>query len=153
MDNNTKKGLEYFEKKDYEKAINFFQKSIELHGGDFWTYNNIATSYYNLEDYNNAIEFYLKTLNLNQKAPDVYMNLANAYKANGDLLSAFEILTIGLEKNPENIDMRHLKAIFLYEDMQYDLAIDELEKVLDKDEFDLDSNYDIAKIYFDMGLY
>ena len=58
------------------------------------------------------------------------MNLANAYKANDDLLSAFEILTIGLEKTPDNIDMRHLKALFLYEDMQYDLAIDELEKVL-----------------------
>ena len=113
MDKNTQTGLEYFEKKDYEKAINFFQKAIELNGGDFWTYNNIATAYYHQEDYNNAIEFYLKTLNLNQKAPDVYMNLANAYKANGDLLSAFEILTIGLEKNPDNIDMRHLKAIFL----------------------------------------
>ena len=37
--------------------------------------------------------------------------------------------------------------------MQYDMALDELEWILDKDEFDLNANYDIAKIYFDMGLY
>ena len=59
MDKNTKLGLELFEKKDYKKAIDYFQKSIELTGGDFWTYNNIATAYYKLEDFENAIEFYL----------------------------------------------------------------------------------------------
>ena len=71
MDKNTKKALELFNKKQYQEAINYFQKSIELTGGDFWTYNNVATAYYNLGDYQNAIEFYLKALNLNPKAADV----------------------------------------------------------------------------------
>ena len=45
MDKNTKKALEFFNKKDYKQAINYFQKSIELTGGDFWTYNNIAIKF------------------------------------------------------------------------------------------------------------
>ena len=92
-------------------------------------------------------------LNLNPKAADVYMNLANAYKSNNELPIAIDVLSTGIAKNPDNNDIRHLKALFLYADMQYDMALDELEWILDKDEFDLNANYDIAKIYFDMGLY
>lgn len=68
----NKSGLAFYEKQQYDKALDHFLKALELTNDHLWmayTYNNMGNCYRNLGDRNRAAESFGKAANLNPNEP------------------------------------------------------------------------------------
>mgnify|MGYP003293801056 CR=1 FL=1 len=54
---------------------------------------------------------------------------------------------------PDEMVLAHYLARFYMEDARLDLAIDELEKILEKQPENYDAYYDLGKVHFELGNY
>ncbi len=117
-----------------------------------------------VEDYNNkgiecaeagelekAIEHFLHAQELDPKAAQVYINLAEVYWRQRDFESGIGLLSRGIDEINDALALRHYLARFYMEDAKLDLAIDELEKVLDAQPENFDAYYDLGKVHFELG--
>ena len=52
---------------------------------------------------------------------------------------------------PNDVALHHYLARIYIEDKRYDIAIDELEKVLDLSPKNYDANWDLGMVFFEMG--
>ena len=78
-------GLLHAEKRDYFKAISYFEKSYILNNNFFPAQHHLAMAYTEIKDYNLAVETYEKLLKAND-AKDInlgviYNNLGNVYSS------------------------------------------------------------------------
>ena len=153
MKNNDKieKALEYYNNKDYAKAIDVFSSVLETSGDSAELYNNIGLCYACLGDDDKAEKNYLKAQELNPKLAQVYINLADIYYRQKDMASGSELISQGIYELPDNLVLRHYLARFYMEDAKLDLAIDELEYILDKQPENYDVYYDLARVHFELG--
>lgn len=96
-------GLTYLEKKNYNKAIEFFMMAIEIKFSiKDWesltsTYSNIAEAYLAINDFKNAHEYLSKAqeIALNGNSSDlvfIYKNLSLAYEKENDFKKALNYL-------------------------------------------------------------
>ena len=68
-------GIAYDKQKEYDKAIEAYQKALEINPNDDTTYYNMGIAYGNQEEYDKAIETYQKALEINPKRKSAYTNL------------------------------------------------------------------------------
>jgi predicted O-linked N-acetylglucosamine transferase (SPINDLY family) len=78
-------GLLQAEKKDYNKAISYFEKSYTLNNNFFPAQHHLAMAYTEIKDYNLAVATYEKLLKTNDvkdiNLGVIYNNLGNAYSS------------------------------------------------------------------------
>jgi len=89
-------GISYDEKEEYDKAIESYQKAVNINPRDDEAYNNMGIAYGEKKDYDKAIESYKKAIDINPK---------NLYKENLDYLEnkiKVEEKRISLEKEMES---------------------------------------------------
>ena len=146
------KAIELYQKGEYQKAIDAFSSVLETCADNAELYNNIALCYANLKDYDKAEKNYLKALELNPKLPQVYINLSDIYYRR-DMGKGIELVSRGIHEIPDNLVLRHYLARFYMEDARLDLAIDELENILEKQPDNFDVYYDLGRVHFELGNY
>ena len=99
-------GIAYMDKGDYEKAIEYYTRSLTIrekvlskeHPDLATSYNNLGSFYWKSGDYDKAIDYHTKALTIREKVlgnehPDVgssYNNLGVAYADKGDYDKAIE---------------------------------------------------------------
>jgi len=149
----VKKALDFYKDGKYKEAIDAFSSVLETEGDNAEIYNNIGLCYANLGDDEKAEKNYLKSQELNPKIPQVYINLADIYYKQKDMGSGIELMTQGIYELPDNLVFRHYLARFYMEDAKLDLAIDELEHILEKQPENYDVYYDLARVHFELGNY
>ena len=147
------KALELYKNGDYKGAIDVFSTILETEQDNAEVYNNIGLCYANLGDEEKAEKNYLKAQELNPKLPQVYINLADIYYKQKDMGSGIELMSQGIYEIPDNLVFRHYLARFYMEDAKLDLAIDELETILEKQPENYDVYYDLARVHFELGNY
>lgn len=147
------KAIEYYNKGEYQKAIDVFSSVLETCQDNAEIYNNIALCYANLDEYDKAEKFYLRAQELNPKLPQIYINLADIYYRKKDMASGIGLVTTGICEIPDNMVLRHYLARFYMEDSKLDLAIDELEAILEVQPDNYDVYYDLGKVHFELGNY
>jgi len=77
-------GRAHSTKRDYEAAIEYFKKAIELKPDYAKAYYNMAGAYGNNQDYDKAIEYFEKTIELRPDYADAYYYIGYAYELKGD---------------------------------------------------------------------
>ncbi|AEK19716.1 TPR Domain containing protein [Methanococcus maripaludis X1] len=71
-------GKAYYGKKDYKKAAEFYERSIELNPScHYRRYTWLGNSYHYLKDYSNAIKQYEKVIKINPTHYTAYSNMGN----------------------------------------------------------------------------
>lgn len=145
--------LELYNKGEYKEAIDAFSVVLEECPDNAELYNNIALCYANLGDYERAEKNYLRAQELNPKLAQVYINLADIYYRNKDMGNGIGLITTGICEIPDNMVLRHYLARFYMEDAKLDLAIDELETILEVQPDNYDVYYDLGKVHFELGNY
>ena len=82
------KGYNAGENKEYDKAISFYLRAIELDPDYADAYNNLGLDYYNQGNYIKAIELWEKAIELKPDFAAAYLNLGLAYYNNSDVNTA-----------------------------------------------------------------
>lgn len=145
------KALKLYNEQKYNEAIDLFSSVLETNEDSAELYNNIGLCYANLGDEEKAEKNYLKAQELNPKLAQTYINLADIYYKQKDMASGEELMAQGIYEIPDNLVLRHYLARFYMEDAKADLAIDELEHILEKQPDNYDVYYDLARVHFELG--
>ena len=139
-----KKGNDWHQKQDYDKAIECYENAIRLNPKDADAYNNMGNAYNNKQDYDKAIEYYEKAIELNPKDADAYYNMGNAYNNKQDYDKAIEYYEKAIKLNPKDAKAYYNMG-YVYDDKQnYDKAIECYKKAIEL-------NPEYANAYNNMG--
>lgn len=95
------KGYDAVEAKEYENAIIYYNKAIELNPDDAIAYNNRGCAKVDLKDYTGAIEDYNKAIQLNPDKDKAYRNRGDAKYNIQDYTGAIEDYNKAIQLNPD----------------------------------------------------
>lgn len=153
MSENLDKAIELYKKGEFKEAIDVFSSVLEHEEDSPEIYNNMGLAYAHLGDFDNAEKSYTKSVKLDPTIPQTYINLSDLYYKNGDLAGAIGVLERGSYELTDNYVIAHLLARVYIEDSRYDMAITELEKILDAQPENYDAYYDMGRVQFELGNY
>ena len=170
-------GTSYYSLGNYNKAIEYYKKALEIrintldenHPDVASSYNNLGAAYNGLGDYNKAIYFFEKALEikintLGENHPNVassYNNLGAAYNDLGDYNKAIEYHEKALEIRINTLDENHSDLATSYNNLgaaynnlgDYNKAIEYYKKALEIRINTLDENHpDLATSYYNLGI-
>ncbi|MBI2327921.1 tetratricopeptide repeat protein [Candidatus Curtissbacteria bacterium] len=124
-------GKEHVDREEYEKAIPFYQKTIELRPRYFYALNDLATSWRKVGKLDLSEKEYKRTLSVNPNYIQSYLGLAQVYRdakrydlAHSTLLSA---LKIKIEDTPLSDESFSNLQASIYNDMG--LVLEKQDKV------------------------
>ncbi len=80
--------LYYYEKKDFTKALEYYNKAIQKNGKDFEYYTNRGSCYVKLGETTKAIDDFAKAIDLNPKNAYAYNNRGVLFQKIGDINNA-----------------------------------------------------------------
>ncbi|CAF1122957.1 unnamed protein product [Adineta steineri] len=157
---------------DYEKAIWYYEKALEIrektlpsnHPHLAGSYNNIGAVYDNMGEYSKALSYYEKALEIQQKTlpanhPDLatsYCCMGSVYSKMGEYSKALTFLENSLKiqektlpSNHPNLAVSHSNIGMVYKNMgEYSKALSFYEKDLEISQKTLPSNHpDLATSY------
>jgi len=90
------KGNEFFKKGQYEEAISWYSKAIEVEPDNHTYYSNRSAARLGLKDYKGAIEDGQNCIRCKKDWNKGYFRLANAQMKSGDFLGAYNTVNKGL---------------------------------------------------------
>ncbi len=112
MDSYFKKANDYYNKKDYKKAIFLYQKSIETQGNEACSLYNSAVCYIKLKEYHKAIELLKQALEI--KIDHKYLfNLAYCYSLLEDNSKALTYFNWSWAYNHEDYECKKAISMIL----------------------------------------
>ena len=111
-----------------DKAIEAFQKLLELYPDDWIGNNNLGIIYLNAEEWDTAQKYYEVNVNNRVEATHSYVNLASVYRRKGLYDKAKEVYELYISEMGDNARIRRgLAWNYVYQG-EYDLALAELDK-------------------------
>jgi len=99
--------------RNFEEAIVFYNKAIELNDRAYKVYYNRGITYANLNRHDDAIESFYLALDIDSADQQIYQELACQYQNKNDLIMAEKILDSAINKFNDNANLKCIKA-FLY---------------------------------------
>ena len=143
--------LYYRDRGDYETALAYANRAVELASKNYNAYENIGTINAYKKNYDEAIKFYSKALELN---PDFYLaanNLGLVYSYLGDFNSSVFYLKKAVGIDPK-LSKAHNDLGTVYAQIgKFDPAIGEMEKSIEINPYNADYYYNLAVIYEFLG--
>jgi len=128
--NHNNLGDLYYRRKDYPKAIQEFQKAINLKPNYGDAYHNMANVYHQMNNDDDALTNYKTALTFNPAIWQSNLNIAAIYYNRGDLQNAIDYLEKAAQIAPNNIDIYNNLASLYLKTGNMDKAKQELQKVL-----------------------
>ena len=122
---------EFYERGDYEKAIENYNIAIVLNPVFSEAYFNRALSYYQLKNYEKTIADYKKAIDLDPKNPIIYNNLGDAYYRLQDYSSAVKYYDKAISLNPNYLKAYYNRALSYASLEDYDKAVVDFSKVIE----------------------
>ena len=139
----------------YNKAIRYFQKTIQLAPKMAKAYNNLGLCYYYLNQNNNAISSYKKSIELNLQSghPSAwpYLNLAITQEFLNQISAAETNLKQSIHLNP-GLPLADLHLGDIYEHQgKLQQAVQEYQLAAHLNSSDAEPHFDLARIYQRLG--
>ena len=138
-------GNKYFFGGDYNQAIEYYQKVLQLNPNLAEAYYNLGLAYGSLGQYQKAIEYFQKSIQLDPNLAEAYYFLGNAYVRLGQYQQAIEYYQKSLQLNPNDASAYNNLGLAYRKIGQYQKAIEYCQKALQ-----LDPNF--AKAYYNLGV-
>lgn len=139
------RGLAYYEKRDYDRAIADFSRIIQFEPNIAYVYTARAKAYLSLLTLDAAIADYDKAIELDPNNPETYRERGVAFYLNNDTDLAIADYSKAIELDPNNAQAYSQRAdIYYWKKQDQDRAIADYSKAIEIDP----SNYEY---YFDRG--
>ena len=117
------------EKGEYDLAIKYFNKSLEISPNDSLVYNNRGTAYGERKKYDLAVKDFNEAIKINPKYAIAYINRGNAYDKKGEYDLAISDYNKAIDLNPSAVFYYHRATTNLING-KYDLAIKDLNEAI-----------------------
>jgi len=138
-------GRSYEQDRLYDKAIESYEKAIELNPTHYEAYNNMGAAYNKLGDYKKAEEYLRKAINLNHNNEYAYNNLGNVLYATGRYNEAEKAYLSAISIN-KFFHEAHNNLGGVY------MELDDLNKAITEFEIARELNPDDATIRYNLGI-
>jgi len=99
-------GIRYYKNKEYEKAIDEFQKVIETYPDYKEAHSILGNAYFRIRKYDEASSAYQKVRQLDPNDVTAYENMGVIYANRGEYKEALGEWKRVLELNPERTDIK-----------------------------------------------
>ncbi len=119
-----------YSEKTYDKALEAFNKLLQLYPEAGYARNNLGAGYMNLEEWDKAIEQFQWHIQNKVEYYQPYVNLAESYMAKGLYEKAREVLEYYLDSQQDHPGIRRVLARNYLCQGKYDLALVEADKGL-----------------------
>ena len=124
------KGYDAVEAKEYENAIIYYNKAIELNPDDAIAYNNRGCAKVDLKDYTGAIEDYNKGIELKPDYANAYFNRGISKSNLNDYTGAIEDYNKAIQLNPDKDKAYRNRGDAKYNIQDYTGAIEDYNKAI-----------------------
>ncbi len=121
---------DYYEKGDYEKAIENYNMAILLNPLFSEAYFNRALSYYQLKNYDKSIADYTEAAELDPKNPIIFNNKGDAFYRKQDYTSAIKDYDKAIMLNPNYLKAYYNRALSYASLEDYEKAVEDFTKVV-----------------------
>ena len=124
-------GNDYYEKGEYDKAIENYNMAVLLNPVFSEAYFNRALSYYQLKNFEKAIADYTKAAELDPHNPFIYNNRGDAYYRLQDYNSAIKDYDKAIQINSNYLKAYYNRGLSYASLEDYDKAIEDFSKVIE----------------------
>jgi tetratricopeptide (TPR) repeat protein len=146
-------GKIYYEKDEYDKAIEFYSQAINLNPKDDNAYNNMGIAYANLKEYDKAITAFQKAIELNPKYDIAYNNMGLAYNGLKEYDKAITAYQKAIEINPKDDEAYYNIGNAYYNLKGYDNAITAYQKAIEINPKRYEAYYNMGIAYSNLKEY
>ena len=124
-------GLAYYEKGNYDCAIEEYTKAIELNPNYAIAYNNRGVTYAKKSKYDRAVEDFNMAINLKPNYVHAYNNRGLAYRGKGDFDRAIEDYTKAIQLKPDYAIAYNNRGVTYGDKGDFDRAIEDYTKAIE----------------------
>ena len=121
----------YDNKGEYDRAIQDYDKAIELNPNDAEAYNNRGVAYENKEEYDRAIQDFDKAIELNPNDAEAYRNRGIAYEHKEEHDRAIQDFDKAIELDPNDAEAYRDRGIAYEHKEEFDRAIKDYDKAIE----------------------
>jgi tetratricopeptide (TPR) repeat protein len=138
--------------KYFDKAIEYYKRSIELNYGGPDVYHYLAEVYLKKEDSATALKCYEEGIaKYPTKSGQLYIALVNYYLGKKDLITGFGYIEKSLEMDSTNSSLWEVYGSALEKKGDKDKAIAAFKKMIDLNPEAFDGYYWVGYVYFNQG--
>ncbi len=123
-------GNDYYEKGDYDKAIENYNMAILLNPVFSEAYFNRALSYYQLKNFDKSVADYTKSMELDPQNPIIYNNRGDAFYRKQDFQSAVKDYDKAIQLNPNYLKAFYNRGLSYASIEEYEKAVEDFSKVI-----------------------
>ncbi len=123
-------GNEYYERGDYDKAIENYNMAILLNPVFSEAYFNRALSYYQLKNYDKSIADYTEAAKLDPQNPMIYNNRGDAFYRKQDFRNAIKDYDKAISLNPNYLKAFYNRGLAHASLEEYEKAVEDFGKVI-----------------------
>ena len=139
--------VSFYSQRETLRAIQAYQKAIELNPAYIEAYNNLGIIYQELGDFSGAFETYQKAIEINPQYEKAYNNLGILLLFKGRLEEATEAFQKALTINPNNVECLINLGILFRKQGQSDKAVESYQKALAINPLRGETHYNIGLLY------
>lgn len=125
------KGNRAYDENEYDKAIEYYNKAIELDPDFADAYNNRGIAYRRKGECAKAIEDYNKAIELDPDYSEAYYNRGRAYRYLKEYDKAIEDYSKAIELNPEDAEAYNSRGVAYADLKEYGKAIEDFSKAIE----------------------
>jgi tetratricopeptide (TPR) repeat protein len=147
------KGNEYYYRKEYNNAIQCYDKALEIEPNDSKAWNNKGTALGQLGNYEEAIKCFDKALEMEPNYAKAWDNKGTAFEKLGNYEEAIQCYDKAIEIQPNDSDTWYNKGIVFYHSGNYEEAIQCYDKALEIEPSDANAWYNKGNVLHKLGNY
>jgi type IV pilus biogenesis/stability protein PilW len=146
-------GVDLYRQKEIPKAIQAYQRVIELDPTYVEAYNNLGIIYQDIGDFDKALEAYQNAIKVNPKYEKAYNNLGILLFLNNRNEESIQAFQKAIEINPGNIESYINLGILLKKQGEFNKAIECFQKALTINPLKGEAHYNMGMLYEQLGDY
>ena len=147
------KALEYYRARDYDQAIECFNKAVELNPNFYNALSNLGSLYNRIANYDKAVECLNKSIEINPNYDKSWNNLGSVYSKMRNYEKAIECFDKAIAINPNDFVAYYNLASAYYELGNNEKAIEYYTKATELNAKDARTWFMMGYVYYNLGEY